>query len=149
MPLVPLDMVHCWTFHVKTSLVLFLLFHSMQYLLKIRTLIHAVKHANVKHFENSKLHFIVPIFVIFLIQLQGWNNLADFKPETVGAEKLGMFSSKHGTLCHHPAFNIGLPYPTYVCRMFHYSWGFYCVLMVVVPDIENVLCILTMRQHQK
>ena len=47
-------------------------------------LIHEAKHANIKHFANNKLQFMVPILeTLLLIQLQGWNNCADFKPETV------------------------------------------------------------------
>ena len=55
-------------------------------------LIHEVKRANVKRFANSNLRFMVPMVeILLLIQLQGWNNLADFKPETVWVEKLRMF----------------------------------------------------------
>ena len=65
-------------------------------------LIHEVKHADVKHFANNKLQFMVPILEIhMLIQLQGWNNLADFKPEAVWVDKLELFLSKHGTALHY------------------------------------------------
>ena len=41
------------------------------------------------------MYFIVSMVVILLlIQLQGLNNLYDFKTETVRAERFGMFSSK-------------------------------------------------------
>ena len=60
-----------------------------------------------------------PILEILLrIQLQGGNNLADLTPEIVWVEKLGMFLSKHGTVHHYLAFSIGLPYPSYVFRVF-------------------------------
>ena len=63
---------------------------------------------------------MVPIFeIILLIQLQGGNNLADLTAKTVWVEKLGTFLSKHGTVHHYLAFSIGLPYPTYVFRVFH------------------------------
>ena len=61
-------------------------------------LIHEVKHAHVKHIANNKLQFMVPILqILLLIQLQGWNNLADLKPETVWVEKLELFLLKRGT----------------------------------------------------
>ena len=82
-------------------------------------LVHEVKHANVKHIAKIKLQFMVPILeILLLIQLQGGNNLADLTPEIVWVEKLGMFLSKHGTVHHYLAFSIGLPYPSYVFRVF-------------------------------
>ena len=56
--------------------------------------------------------------ILLLIQLQGGNNLADLTPKTVCVEKLGTLS-KHGTVHHDLAFTIGLPYLTYVFRVFH------------------------------
>ena len=108
-------------------------------------LIHEVKHANVKHFANSRLQFIVPILeILLLIQLHGWNNLADCKPESVWVEKLRMPLSKHGTVCHYLDWT-ALPY-LHMFRVFHKNWGRNCLLVVLVPDIENVLCILTLKQ---
>ena len=38
----------------------------------------------ISNTANNKLQFMVPILeTLLLIQLQGWNNCADFKPETV------------------------------------------------------------------
>ena len=83
-------------------------------------LVHEVKYDNVKHIAKSKLQFMVPMLeILLLIELQAGNNLADLTPETVWVEKLGMFLSKHGTVHHYLAFSIGLPYPTYVFRVFH------------------------------
>ena len=62
---------------------------------------------------------MVPILeILLLIQLQGGNNLADLTPKTVSVDKLGTLS-KHGTVHHYLAFSIGLPYLTYVFRVFH------------------------------
>ena len=63
---------------------------------------------------------MVPIIeILLLILLQGGNNLADLTPKTVWVEKLGTFLSKHGTVHDYLGFSIGLPYPTYVFRVFH------------------------------
>ena len=48
------------------------------------------------------------------MQLWSWNNLVDLKPETVWAEELLMFSSKHGTVRRYLVFSLKLPYPNYV-----------------------------------
>ena len=83
-------------------------------------LVHETKHANVKHFAKSKLELMVPILeILLLIQLHCWNNLADLTPKTVWMEKFGTFLSKHGTVHHYLALSIGLPYTTYVFRVFH------------------------------
>ena len=67
---------------------------------------------------------MVPMLVIFLIQRQSWNNLAGFKPETVGDEKLGMFSLEHGTVQCYSAFRTGWPYSTHAFRVFPIKIGF-------------------------
>ena len=64
-------------------------------------MIWVAKPANAKNFADSKHGLIVTVVVIFLMWLQCWNNLADLL-ETVLVEKLGMFSWKHGTVCHFP-----------------------------------------------
>ena len=70
-------------------------------------LICELKHANNKQFANSKLPFMVPILMIFLlIEFQDQHNLAHIKPETVQVEKLGMFLPKHGHVHYCPAFSI-------------------------------------------
>ena len=84
-------------------------------------LAHEVKHANVKHIAKIKLQFMVPILeILLLIQLQGGNNLADLTPEVVWVEKLRTFLSKHGFVQfhHYLEFSIGLPYHSYVFRVF-------------------------------
>ena len=47
-------------------------------------------------FASNKLQFSVPMLeILLLIQLQGWNNRADFKPETVlGGEVRVVFIEK-------------------------------------------------------
>ena len=62
---------------------------------------------------------VTKLEILLLIELQGGNNLGDLTPKAVWVEKLGTFLSKHETVHHHLAFSIGLPYPTYVFRVFH------------------------------
>ena len=79
-------------FHANISLALFSPHHNSQYLFRNGMLIHEAKYANVKYFASSELQFMVPILqILLLIQLEGWNNLADFKPETVWVGKIGFF----------------------------------------------------------
>ena len=62
----------------------------------------------------------------------------------MGGEIRNIFIS--GTVHHYLAFSIGLPYPTFVFRVFQKKIGDVIVLIVVVPLIENVLGILTLKQ---
>ena len=63
----------------------------------------------------------------------------------MGGEIRNIFIS--GTVHYYLAFSIGLPYPTFVFRVFpKKKIGDVIVLTVVVPLIENVLGILTLKQ---
>ena len=65
--------------------------------------------------------------ILLPIQFQGGNNLTDLMtPKTVWVEKLGTIFIK-GNVHHYLAFSIGLPYATYVFRVFHKNWGCNCV----------------------